>query len=309
MVSIRWGDVPASFTDGRARLERGDFENAASLLRDAAGDAATRPVVAAAARLMAAEALMAWGSIDRERYAECIEETGRFLDDHADNREAPRAEWLQARAALLSGDAAGAATRFEALHGKGTGDAPTEGYSKVRCLEAGLQAAQSQLIAGNVGAARTLYTTLASQIGTHVASLDEATTSADVRTRLLTAQGEAACGEGFCLLAEDKLREAETFFGGRMDDAFEAPIATLGMAEVHQAQGKLRQAQIGFAKVSAGDHRSRDRVARALLGLAETTSGLADTDAQAMRNRYLEAVRERYGDTPAALRASELLGQ
>ena len=127
--------------------------------------------------------------------------------------------------------------------------------------------------------------------------------------RVAAALGDANTGEGFCLLAEGKLPQAKTFFQGRLDDPTESAAATLGLAETQLALGELRAAQIGFAKVSASDHRSRDRVARALIGLAQTTVQLGDSESESTRTQYLQDVMTRYGDTPAARQASELLGQ
>jgi hypothetical protein len=64
---------------------------------------------------------------------------------------------------------------------------------------------------------------------------------------------------------------------------------------------------VEFAKVSALDHTDRDRVARALVGLADVTLKLADSTANADAKKWLGTVAELYGDTPAAAQAAALL--
>ena len=83
--------------------------------------------------------------------------------------------------------------------------------------------------------------------------------------------------------------------------------ARLGLAEALLAEGKVREAQIQFAQVSAIDHTDRDRVARALVGLAQCSLKLSDKNANQKAKRSLETVRDHYGDTPSVLQAQVLL--
>ena len=115
ILRIEWGMLPPSFRDAVTLLERGDFENAVAQFRIAAGDASTRPVVQADARRRSAEALLAWGATDATQFAQAASEAERFLTDHGDNRAVPQTEVVRARAQHLAGDAAEAASNYEAL--------------------------------------------------------------------------------------------------------------------------------------------------------------------------------------------------
>lgn len=309
IVRIVWGAVPPSYRDGTTYSERGDFENAVASFRVAAGDASAREVVRASARLQAAEALLAWGTLDPNRFAEAATEAERFLSDFPSNRRVPHALWTKARATLLAGDTAAAAAQFRALYEEGANDPPTPGYQRADCLEAGLAAAGAFLRSGETAPARELYIALEVAFGEAANSVQDATSP--LRARLLAGAGEASVGEGYCLLAGGQADRALKFFEERARDT-DAPSAarfsaSLGLAEAYLATGDLRRAQIEFARVSALDHTDRDRVARAMVGLADTSIRLADADAVANARRWLTKVAEDYGDTPAASRAAELL--
>ena len=70
---------------------------------------------------------------------------------------------------------------------------------------------------------------------------------------------------------------------------------------------KLREAQLNFSRVSSLDHTDRDRVARALFRLAESTKELADPGSPGTIRAWLETVTTEYGDTPWAGPARKLL--
>ncbi|MCP3918267.1 MAG: hypothetical protein GY711_22175 [bacterium] len=310
IVRIVWGDVPPSFKDAKVYAERLDFENAVAKFRVTATEAGARPVVQAAARLASAENLLLWGATDATHFADCVTEVDRFLADHTDDRSVPRARWVKARALLLSGDAAGAAAGFQALYEKGANDPPTVGYRREDCLNAGLDAAKSFLAADDVASARALFGTLETAFAGLAAAAEESGAMV-AEAALRGAQGEAAVGEGFCILKGGDAAAARTFFEGRLANpgasSAERYAAMLGIAESYRRQNKNRNAQIEFAKVSALDHTDRDRAARALVGLADATLQLADSDAKGSARTWLTQVTEVYGDTPSAAVAAEML--
>jgi outer membrane protein assembly factor BamD (BamD/ComL family) len=309
VLRIVWGDVPASYRDGMTYLGRGDFESAVTQFKLAASDADTREVVQAAARLKAAEALLGWGASDPSRFEEAVGEADRFLSDYPSGRDVPHARWVKARAHRLAGDAAAAAAGFEALYREGANNPPATGYDRETCLNAGLEAAEAYLAADDTLKARELFGALQGQFASLASTLTDA--PAEVLARLAGAQGVASVGEGFCLLAGNQSAQARTFFEGKARRA-DAPAAEqyaarLGLAEALLAEGKLRDAQVEFAAVAALDYTSRERQARALVGLADTTQKLQDSDATTQARRWLKLVTGSFGDTPAARKAAEML--
>jgi len=308
VVDIAWGTVPADYRDGRTYAERGDWENAVAHFRLAAEDTETRDVVRAGARLEAAEALLAWGALDPNRFAECASECERFVADHAGDRGLPRAEWLRARATWLAGQAKEASVQFKALYEKGAGSAPSPGYDRVAGLEAGLSAAQSALAGGDAVTARTLFPTL--ETAFRAAAEELAGEDAGLRARLLRRAGEASVGEGFCMLEAGQGRDARQFFERKLSGTPEPgarAAATLGLAEAHRALGDLRPAQVAYAQVATLEFADPDRLARALVGLAQVTLQLGGSDANVQAKNWLGKVVDTYGGTPWAAPASELL--
>ncbi len=303
---IVFGDVPRSFKDGDAYFDRSDFANAAASFRIAATDAGTRDVVQALARLRAAEALMKGGASDQNLFAEARDELDRFLSDHPSNRDVPEARYLRARAMHLAGDASAAAQEYLALFGEEKDGKPTTGYDLVLCYRAGLRGAQAHLDAGETDAARTAYTQLRSAVMNAAGSVDPA----DPRKHELDQlAARARLGEGFCMLASGSAAQAKTFFERSLTSGSGEDVngARLGKAAALLAEGAVREAQLEFATVSALDHTDRDRVARAMVGLAECTLRLGDKNAKESARALLEAVVARYGDTPALAGAQEKL--
>lgn len=308
VVRIVWGQVPPSYQDGQTYLSRGDHENAVARFRIAAGDDSARAVVQADARLRAAEALIAWGGTDANRYGEAVSEVERFLTDHPSNREVPRAQALKGRAQWLSGNAAGAAATFKALYQQGASDPPAPGYDRVLCLEAGLSAAKASLAAKDGGGAEELFGVLEGAFREVAQATED---NPERLARLIAGQGEAAVGEGWVALANGDAAQAVRFFERNVDrselGSAGRSSARLGLAEAHLAAGDLRKAQFEFARASALDFSSRDRTAQAMVGLADSTLQLGDADAKATARALLESTTTQYSDTPAAARAAVLL--
>ncbi len=306
---VTFGAVPPSYQDGLAYFQREDFENAASMFALAAGDASARPVVQADARLRAVQSLMRHGAQDATAFGAAKAEAQRFLDDFPNNRAVPDARFLQARATRIGGDAAEAAGLFESLFHEASGETPKAGYPAVVSFRAGLGAADAYLAAGETQKAATLFGALEAALPRHLAALDA---DSPRRLDLLRLQARARLGEGFKLLAEGNTGQAKTFFEGQLRSAekHDAALrfgAKLGLAEALVSNGDFRAAQLEFAAVSAIDHTDRDNTARALVGLAECALKLSYTNARADAKTWLATVQERYGDTPAVLRAQELL--
>jgi TolA-binding protein len=307
VVRVVFGDVPPSYQEGVAYFDRQDFENAAAKFQVAASDASARAVVQASARMYAAQAWMRRGSGDPGAFAEAEKELERFLADHADDRQVPTARYLLGRAKWLKGDAVAAAEVLKSLYGEVQADQATKGYSLEVCYGAGVAAAQASLAGGDTDGARALFNEVATALTSVLAGMDATSPTGHALTTL---QANARLGEGHCLLASGSTSQAKTFFQGQLNSASRSGAqrfgARLGLAEALFAEGRFREAEIEFAKVSAIDHSDRDRVARALVGLAECALQLADTSGRQMAKTWLQTVQQRYGDTPSLIRAREL---
>ncbi len=303
---IVFGNVPPAFTEGNAYFDRRQYENAAKAFQIAAGDASARDFVKARARLSGAKAYLLHGALDPAAFALAKAEVETFIADYGDNRELPDARLLLGRAQRLSGQAAAAAKTYDDLYGEAT--ASTEGYPLKTCFKAGIGAAEAYIASDDADKAREIYLGLERAVTAGLADLDERSPD---RRQFVLLQNQARLGDGFCLLAKGSVSQAKTFFTGHLSGANgNAPLrhgARLGLAETLLAEGKLREAQVQFAQVSAIDHTDRDRVARALVGLAQCSLKLSDKNANASAKRSLETVRDNYGDTPSVLRAQELL--
>jgi hypothetical protein len=308
VVRVVFGRVPAAYSDGLSYMQRGDFENAAAKFRLAAGDGETRPAVQAQARLEAARALVEQAKVDQTVFGEAKSELETFLADHATNREVPAARMLHGRTTLLSGDSVGALASYRGLFGEGESGTPTPGYSLALCYEAGIAAVDTALMLGNADAAREILSSIETSLPGVLAGLEEEDPN---RMRLLAVQASARLGEGWVLLASEQTSQAVTFFRTQVQNAQadEAELrfgAQLGFGMALLASGKAREAQLELAKVSALDFSSRDRAAKALIGLANCALSLPDSNARSQAKAWVTTVLERYADTPAVLDARDL---
>jgi len=306
---VTFGDVPQTYADGTTYDERGEHAQAAASFRLAATEADARDVVKAAARLKAARALLLAGATDSSALGQARTEVERFLQDYPQNREVPAAEFLHARVTHLGEDPAAAAEIYAALYAKGAGDSPTEGYPLALSFRAGLEAVDCFLAAGSVDDARQLGTAVEAALPVALSALAD---TDPARPELVRLQAKARLAEGFALLAAGDSGGAKTFFESQLRAASQSETslrfgARLGLAEALLAAGNARQAEIEFAQVSAMDPTDRDRVARALVGLAECALVLADASAKSDGRVWLDTVLERYADTPSLPRAKDLL--
>jgi TolA-binding protein len=300
---VEFGDVPQSYADAETYLARGDIDNAAASFTLAAGDAAARPVVRARARLSAAQAWLRRGASDRSALDKAKKDCEQFLAEFAGNREAPEARLLLGRLQRLSGDSKTAAETYLALYKEVA--AGTPGYPPRLSFQAGLRTGEAYLATKDAAKARELFLGLDAALGAALAALGD---NDPLRPLFTSLQSEARLGEGYCLLASGSLSQAKTFFQSQVTAAEKQAArrfgARLGLGEALLAEGNARAAELEFAQVSAIDHTDQDRTARALVGLAESALALnARNDAKL----WLETVRTQHGDTPAALRAQELL--
>ena len=305
---IVWGSVSGSFREGRTYFERGDFENAAAKFLVAATTDERTPVQAAA-RLLAAQSYLHLSTTSPDRFSDAIEQAERYIEDHAIGAELPIARNLLARATWLSGDPAAAAPLFRSLFQEVGAAETTPGYSLVPCLRAGLFGARAFLAAGETLPAREIYSTLQQRADSAIATLEEDSRDRSALRRLSL---EARAGEGFVLVASPQNRQAITFFESQLSSASKTDSTLryacyLGLAEAQAAEKKLRSAQLNFSRVSSLDHTDRDRVARALFRLAESTRELSDPGSAGTVRSWLETISTDYGDTPWAGPARKLL--
>ncbi len=307
---IEFGDVPEAYREGHLFSDKGDLANAAAKFKVAASDAETRDCVRASARLLAADTLLRHGAVDPSAYTDADTSATRYLEDFPNGREVPRARMLRARAQFLGGDVAKAAEEFKGIHREAAGSTPTPGYDQLFCYRAGLRAADAYLALKETLAAREIYQSIEAAVPGVIAGRAEEDPE---RPGLLAVQAEARLGEGFVLLASGSVAQAQTFFeqqdvGEESHPALRFGVK-LGLGLVHLTQGEPRQASLHFATVSSLDHTDRDRVARALIGLAESALALPDSDGAANARTWLRSVLDHYPDSIWVRRAQELVAK
>jgi hypothetical protein len=295
---IIWGTVSGSYREGRTYFERSDYENASAKFLVAATDDPREPVQASS-RLLAAQSFLNLSTQHPDRISDAIEQAQRYIDDYSNGAGLAQARTLHARAKWLAGDAAGAAPLFDAIFQEASAGDITPGYKMIPCLRAGLSAARAYLAAGETLPARETYLTLRQRADSAIAALEEGSKE---HAELHKLSLEARAGEGFTLTAGKQGKQAITFFESQLRSAKKTDSALryaslLGLGEAFLAENRVREAQIKFAQVSSLDHTDRDRVARALFRLAESTESLADLNSTGTVKAWLNTIVNEYGDT------------
>jgi TolA-binding protein len=303
VTSVSFGTVPPAFSEGVAYFERRDFETAAARFQVAATDASASEAVKAAARFRAGESWMQAGATAASAFTSAADQLERLKSDFPEARVLPRATLYLGRAKWLGGDAKGCADLLRALFQ----EREKPGYGANVCYRAGVFASQAYTAAGDTKTAKTVLDAVLPALASSLASLDD---SDELRFELGNIEADALLGEGFCLLADGKTSQAKNFFRSKLSATSKSEAlqfgARLGLGEALLAGGDTREAQIEFSMVSALDHTSNDRVARALIGLTECALKLPDSDSRQNAKLWLQSIIDQFGDTPSVLRAKEL---
>jgi hypothetical protein len=307
VVRVQLNRVPASYREGSALLEQRQPVAAAEAFLRAAEDTSASEPARAAARHLAAASLLKGTAADLDTARRAVAEAERFLTEHPDSREVPEVRLLLGRAQWLAGDPAAGAATLESLFREANGGETRGGYSLETCYRAGLLGAQAALAAGDRAKGQELFSGLESSLPAAISILEPE----DPRiTPLEHLRATAQLGEGHMLLAAERGSEARDFFQARLDAGEVASVrgaARLGLAQALEAEGRLREAQVLYAQVSATAADGDDLVAGALLGLARTSLAGSDPGGRARARTWLEEIRDLHGDSLSAREAHESL--
>lgn len=291
LIGITYGRGPAAFEAGMSALADGDATNAVTQFGLAA-ELDDPAWVAPLSLLRQAEASLLRGSAGRSVAEGALSD---FRSRFPDHRLTPDALLLQSRAAFAGDDVSAALPHLDAIialvdEGKATAD-----WQARALIEKG-----DSLLASDVRAAREAYDAAtravdgAQRVATDRPHLAPAIASLGLRAR---------AGSGSCLLAQGDLNGARSFYrdllrDGEDDSAVQA-AALNGLAECDfRDEGKLKDAQLGFAKVALTAVATPEEHARSLYYLGRTLQALGEAgDEPGWRQRataYYDEVQERY---------------
>ena len=303
VVEVTYGPGSAAYEAGLKALAANDLSNAESLFAQAAKDA-TPPWVAAQALLRQAEASSRRGTARLPQAREALDE---FLRRFPEHRLLPRALLDKARCAQASGDAVaadGAASQVVQLakDGKVTPD---------WTVRAHLALADLRLESGDAKAAGTAYAAAAQAADAAAAAFAQRPDLQPVVAELALA---ARTGTASCMLAAGDVGGARSYYTqlaseGRGNAALEAAAAN-GLAECDFGdKARLKDAQLGFAKVAVTAFAVPGERARALYFLGRCAEELGRQDAEPNGRQkatsYYQEVIDRYPGSRWARLAQE----
>jgi tetratricopeptide (TPR) repeat protein len=303
VVHIEYGKGSAAYEGALDALASGDLQNAVNLFSAAVNDK-TPAWVPAHALLGLADARNQGGDTAEARAA-----VQRFLDEHANHRLTPRALLLSARFASAASDDGRAQSDIDQVLSLVSSNKITVDWAARAHLERG----QNLLDAGNFSDARTAFT------AAEVAARDGAKDPGDRDDLVpeLTRLGlEARSGSGSALLASGDLAAARTFFDTLQRDGQDDPAiraaALNGKAEADFLDdGRMKEAQIGFARVAVIGAGVPNQHAKALYYSGRCSEALgeegAEPNGRARAHQYYKDVEQRYPGSRWARLARESL--
>ena len=294
VVQIVYGPGSEAWNEGLSARAANRLQEAATLLTTASHD--TEPGwVAPLALLELAEVHALRGTSSLAAAQSAI---ARFLSEFPEHRLLPRALLLSARLAAQNGDSKAAQAAVQQVVDLVVKRSITPDWE----VRAHIIMGQEQLTGGDGAAAAQSFkaATSASE-----AALRDLGRRVDLQPMIETLALSARSGAGGALLAQGQVASARSFFqqlasdGG--DDQAIAAAAGNGLAEADFRDNKLKDAQLGFARIAVTGASVPDQHAKALyfMGLCASAldlKGLEKNGRQKARDYYNE-VQERYPES------------
>jgi tetratricopeptide (TPR) repeat protein len=303
VIFIEYGKGSEAFESAQRALALGDTQNAINLFSTATRD--EKPGwVSAHALLSLAEAQAQEEKLDDARAS-----IKRFLVEHPDHRLLPRALLLSARYASAASDAGLAQSEVDRVKEMAASGKITADWS----VRAEVAHGQNLLDAGRFDEARTAFATAEAD----ARNAEKLTTERPDLTAQISALAlRARSGSGAALLAAGDLATARSFFDTLERDGQNNPAiraaALNGKAEADFLEsGRMREAQLGFARVAVIGTGVPDQHAKALYYFGRCCEALGEQgvepNGRTRAYQYYKDVEQRYPSTRWARMARESL--
>lgn len=300
VVRVVYGKGSPTYQNAQAVLQQGDLRNAVALLTTASNET-DPPWMAAVALLELADVQSRQGA---DQIAAARATLKRFRDTYPEHRLLPEALLQEAEYASAAGDRTAADAAVRAV-------LDLAGASRISAdwaIRAQLGLGRALLAGGDGKGA-----------GEAFADAEQAAASANLgdRTDLAPVVAELALaarsGVGASMLASGDVAGARTYFtrlqkDGAGDVAVAAAAAN-GLAEANFMERKLKDAQLGFARVAVTAAAVPEEHAKALYFLGQCAESLAaegkERNGQAIAREYYQEVQARYPGSHWARLAQE----
>jgi tetratricopeptide (TPR) repeat protein len=307
VLRLSFGTPPSVILQAQGFLDRLEFQNAVSLLDEAAGQA-DPAWIAPYAKILRAEALLAWSNFDANRASEAVQGFNEWLASYPDHFWVSRARIGKALAMGRTGKVSDAAKELQAV----ASFAFENNLGKKIEFEARLARCEVYLQGKDAALARQRL----EGSGGLVANLKEAASSPQAPTglrSLLTAYWvRAQIQLGDALEQTDGLGQAKSYWERLLrsernlgDDA--RASGKIVIARAARDAGKLREAQFALAEIAATINAGPETMARALYTLGEVCQELGDKPTPG--TTYFRRIVERFPSSSWAQKARKKLGK
>ena len=304
---VEWFQPPEQLALAHAAMRKGEFDNAANLFEEAAGNA-ERAVLKAEAAFFAAQAVARSAADDANAAGTAVLKLESFLSENGDHYRAAEAQLELGRVQMISGDAQSAEQTLTELSSK----VISQGLDQLWDIRAKYEIAEAQLAQDKFAEARTSFRRAKTAANTVVA----AATGPVPEIKSYIAR--AVVGEGETFIREGKFDEGIRYFDRfqKDKDLSIAAAAKAGKgeslflkAEAEKSDKDLRAAQIVLAEAVLDDIGDGSTTAKSLYYLGRVIMALGSeresTDYAQRATTYYNTVIKHYPATPWARKAKE----
>ena len=304
VLEVVYGPGSDAYEQGLAAFEEGQWNNAVNLLARAAQESSPAWMPPVALRPQAeAESRRPDGA------ATALRTLDAFVSQYDRHRRLPEALLLRARLGGAAGQPAVARADTDRVKQLAQSRAIHADWG----VEAGVVLGESLLAGDDIRGAREAFTEAERGAGLAAADLAD---RPDLVRRVEQLALSARVGIGSCMLAGDDISGAQRYYESLLRDNQDNPAvraaAGNGLAECDfRSGGRLKEAQLGFARVAVDGAATPEEQARALYYLGRCADELAAQNAEPDGRRkaaaYYEIVQQHFPESSWARLAAQAL--
>lgn len=307
VLSLSYGPKSALMQQAQQQLNQLQFQNAVALLEQAAEE--SDPAwVAIEAKLLHAEALLAWSAFDQGRAGDAAASFQDWLATYPEHFWVARARIGMAKATGLAGNVDGAADQLQEV----ASFAFEKDLGKQVELAARIARCEVYLAGDRAKLARQRLEGGSGLVASLKQAANDSASPAGLRNLMRNHWTAATIMLGDAISAVDGADDAKNYWDRtlRSERGLGVDARAAGKIAIAQAAreaGQVREAQFALAEIAATMNAGPETMARALYTLGEVCQELNDTPTPG--STYFRRVAERYPASTWAAKARQKLGQ
>ena len=301
VTEVVYGDAPESYRNGLDYLKSGDYENAVKSFKLAMEKRSVRPWIKTYGLLGTARAYQRWGGAEPAKYKDAAAAYEALLKQAPSTRFLAEVLFELGRCQAAAGDINAAVATFDRL--------AKEAYAKKLGVaweaKARFQKAMVRLQGNQADEAERDFRSALTFATKQLKSVEDEAAKAELERIAALSR----LNQGTVLIKRKKYAEARTFFQQILGDSSSTSSAKAGaengLGEILLAEGKLKEAQVQFARAKVLYTDISEEAARATYFLGVLCLELKEREPNGQRRAkdYFQEVVTWYPDTEWAKKA------